>query len=108
MSIDEPSWPLKPQDLIGPLLSIIIWNILTALKERFYPVPVKKTLIYFNQVKKDRLTKVNSKNTRLAIKPSTPLIPLDPSLFPKAPPSSRKESFYPFPFASYHLEILLS
>src|SRR6266568_6553525 len=107
MSIDEPSWPLKPQDLIGPLLSIIIWNILTALKEMFYPVPVKKTPIYFNQIKKDRLTKVNSKNTRLTIKPSTPLTPLNPSLLPKTPPSSRKESFHLFPFASHCLEIPL-
>ena len=35
-----------------------------ALKEKFYPTPIKKTSIPFNQVKKDRLTKANSKTSR--------------------------------------------
>ena len=62
-SIDQPSWPPKPQDLVGPLLPITIRNILTVLKERFYPVPVKKTPAHFDQVKEDGSTKVNSKTS---------------------------------------------
>ena len=62
-STNQPSWPPNPQDLVGPLLSITIRNILTVLKERIYPVPVKKTPAHFNRVKEDGSTKVNSKTS---------------------------------------------
>ena len=38
---------------------------LTTLKEKFYPIPVKKTLVHFNQVKEGRLIKANSKTSKL-------------------------------------------
>ena len=40
-------------------------RLLTTLKEKFYPILVKKTLVYFNQVKEGRLIKANSKTSRL-------------------------------------------
>ena len=38
-------------------------RLLTALKEKFYPAPVKKTPAHFNQVKEGRPTKANSKTS---------------------------------------------
>jgi hypothetical protein len=36
-----------------------------CLKERFYPILVKKILAHFNQIKENRLMKVNSKTSKL-------------------------------------------
>ena len=36
-----------------------------CLKERFYPILVKKTPVHFNQIKEDKLIKVNSKISKL-------------------------------------------
>ena len=43
----------------------MLYRLLTALKERFYPVLVKKTPAYFNHIKEDRLIKANSRTSRL-------------------------------------------
>ena len=40
-------------------------RLLTTLKKKFYPILVKKTLAYFNQVKEGRLIKANSKTSGL-------------------------------------------
>jgi hypothetical protein len=38
---------------------------INCLKEKFYPILVKKTPAHFNQVKEDRLIKINSKTSEL-------------------------------------------